>query len=269
MNVSTDTKRLKARMNDIQVRLLFDKVIKPYKQHNDPNYYYSIVDQHHGVFLGHLPKAAYMNYTTTLHFQGYSDDSPLLKAIFAIVPLEQWFASEIHVAVDFHKPYEQFHAVRPAKRADPEWYPKGLYLGGASSATRLLIYDKQDEMWRRKHIGTDDWTRAELRFSFTPMKRIRDIAVEDFSAADQYMLFTDIASLPDNIKAIVTNLNQNRIQWEDVHWKMKKKIRECAATSEQAINLHGPILSTLRNQDIGSFIYKPTKQLGVLSSLEE
>jgi len=266
MKTHTDTKRLKARMNDIQARLFFDKVIKPYKQQSDPNYYYSIVDQHHGVYLGHFPRAAYMNYTTTLHFQGYSDDSPLLKAIFAIVPLEQWFASEIHVAVDFDKPYEQLHAVRPAKRADPEWYPKGLYLGGASSNTRLLIYDKQEQMMEKKHTPIPVCTRAELRFCFTPMKRIRDISIEDFASANQYMLFTDITTLPDNIQKIVTELNHNRMQWDDVHWKMRKKIREYAAISEQAINLHGPILSTLSKQDIGSFIYTPSKQLGELSS---
>ena len=266
MNVSTDTKRLKARMNDIQARLFFEKVVKPYKQHSDSNYYYSIVDQRNGVYLGHIPRAPYMNYTTTLHFQGYSDDSPLLKAIFAIVPLEQWYASEIHVAVDFDKPYEQFHAVRPAKRADPKWYPTGLYLGGSSSSTRLLLYDKKDQLMEKRHVHTDNWTRAELRFSFTPMKRIRDISIEDFSSANQYMLFTDISKLPNNFRTIISNLNQNQIQWDDVHWKMRKKIREYAATSEQAINLHGPILSALEKQDMGSFIYTTMKQFGELTS---
>ncbi|MNC08280.1 Replication initiation factor [compost metagenome] len=201
MKVSTDTKRLKARLNDIQVRLLFDRVIKPYKQRIDLNYYYSVEDKRNGVYLGHIPRASYMNYTTSISFHGYSDDSSLLREIFAVIPLEQWLTSEIHIAFNFNEPYEQFHVVRPAKRADVQLYPTSMYFGGKSSSTRLYIYDKQVQMAEKHHIQTDIWTRVELRYKFSPMKRISKLKVSDFSAADQYYLFTDISILPDNMRS--------------------------------------------------------------------
>ncbi|MGG2201423.1 hypothetical protein [Paenibacillus validus] len=261
MNVLSDTKRLKARMNDLQAKLLFDRVIKPYKQTTDHNYYYKVEDKRNGVFLGHLPRATYMNFTTSLSFHSYSDDSPLLKAIFAVVPLEQWFASEIHIAFDFDQPYNQFHAVRPAKRADPEWRPSSLYLGGASSSTRLYMYDKQLQMMEKRHVQSDTWTRVELRCSFSPMKRISALTVEDFAAADQYMVFPDISLLPERIKCIVEQLNQNVLEWSEVHWKMKKKIREYA--TDQGLNLRSALLSNMG--DIGAFIYSPSTEPLVIS----
>lgn len=266
MNISTDTRRLKVRLNDIQARLLFDKVIRPYRQQTDPFHYYSVKDKRYGVYLGHFPKIPYANYTTSLIFQGYSNDSPLLKAIFDIIPLERWNACEIHVALDIDKTYEQFHVVRPAKRADPTWYPRGLYLGGESSQTRLLIYDKKEQMMSVKHRHIDTLTRIELRYSFSPMKRISQLTVDDFAGSSDYTILTDVDQLPEKIRDIVLRLNRNEIQWIDLHWKMKKKIREYAATSEQGLNLHGPILSAIEGQDLKSFIYAPTRSLDELSS---
>lgn len=262
MQVSTDTKRLKARLNDIQAKMLFDRIIKPYKQQDNPYYYYSVQDKRNGVFLGHLPRAPYMNYTTSLSFHGYSDDSPLLKEIFSVVPLAQWLTSEMHIAFDFNLPYEQFHAVRPAKPAKPEWRPTSLYLGGASSSTRLYIYDKQVQMAEKRHIQTDTWTRVELRCKFSPMKRISKLDAADFVAANQYYVITDISNLPNDLKELTLRLNRDEVKWKDVDWRTKVKIREYAAA--QAVNLYQFILPNV--DDIPSFIYSPSTHANARTS---
>ncbi|NGM83381.1 replication initiation factor domain-containing protein [Paenibacillus sp. 7124] len=207
MNISSDTKRLKARLNDVQARLLFEQVIKPYKQRFNAHYHYSADDKRNAVFLGHLPRAPYMNYTTALTFHGYSHGSPLLRDIFAVVPLEEWLVSEIHIAFDFDQPYKQFHAIRPPKRADVSSFDSSIYIGGKSSSSRLHMYDKQLQMKKKHNICTDIWTRVEMRYKLTPMKCVASLEMADFSSASQYYVLQDISCLDNEIRDIVTKLD--------------------------------------------------------------
>lgn len=267
MDILTDTKRLKVKLTELQYRLFFDRVIKPYNnRRDDPMYYFTIQDKHNGVYLGLLPREACIakKYTVALSFHSYSQGSALLELIFSVVPLERWMVSEMHIAFDFGLPYEQFHVVRPAKKATVEINPTSMYVGKSSSASSLYIYDKQVQMKEKKGIHTDTWTRVEMRYNLPRMKRVSELTVEDFSAANQYYVVTDTSQLPDHIKGIVEDLNTAQVNWKDIGWREKDKIRECAST--QAINLYEPLLSKLENTDIGAFIYTPLKQLGELTS---
>ena len=268
MYILTDTKRLKIKLTELQYRLFFDRVIKQYNNKRDnPMYYYTIHDMHNGVFLGLHPREACIakNYNVALSFHSYSHGSVLLKLIFSVVPLERWMVSEMHVAFDFGLPYEQFHVVRPAKKATVEINPTSMYVGKPSSSASLYIYDKQVQMMEKRGVHTDTWTRVEMRYNMPRMKRVSELTAGDFAAADQYYVFTDTSQLPDHIKGIVDDLNADLIDWkDDVPRRTKDKIRECAST--QAINLGSSLLSKLENTDIGTFIYTPTKQLGELTS---
>jgi len=269
MDILTDTKRLKVKLTELQARIFFDRVIKPYNNKRDnPMYFYTIHDKHNGVFLGLHPREACIakDYTVALSFHSYSHGSALLELIFSVVPLERWMVSEIHVAFDFHGlPYEQFHVVRPAKRADTYVNPTSMYIGKPSSAASLYIYDKQVQMMEKKGIHTDTWTRVEMRYNLPRMKKVSELTEKDFAAANHYYVFTDTSQLPDHIKLIVHDLNADMISWmDDVPRRTKDKIRECAST--QAVNLGSSLLSKLENTDIGAFIYTPLKQLGELTS---
>lgn len=267
MEILTDTKRLKVKLNELQYRLFFDRVIKPYNNKRDnPMYYYTIHDKHNGVFLGLHPREACIakKYTVALSFHSYSHGSPLLELIFSVVPLERWMVSEMHVAFDFGLPYDQFHVVRPAKRAIVETNQTSTYIGKPRSAASLYIYDKQVQMMEKRGIHTDTWTRVEMRYNLPRMKKISKLTVEDFAAANQYYVVTDTSQLPDHIKVIVDDLNAGRIEWGDIQKRTKEKIRECVST--QAVNLGSSLLSKLENSTINDFIYTPTKQLGELTS---
>ncbi|OUS74849.1 hypothetical protein B1748_19905 [Paenibacillus sp. MY03] len=268
MDILTDTKRLKVRLTELQARIFFDRVIKPYNnRRDDPMYFYTIQDKHNGVYLGLHPREACIakKYTVALSFHSYSHGSALLELIFSVVPLERWMVSEMHVAFDFGLPYDQFHIVRPAKKATVEINPTSMYVGKPSSASSLYIYDKQVQMREKWGILTDIWTRVEMRYNLPRMKRVSELTVEDFAAADQYYVVTDISQLPDHLRGIIDDLNADLINWkDDVPRRTKDKIRECAST--QAINLYEPLLSKLENTDIGAFIYTPTKQHGELTS---
>lgn len=267
MDILTDTKRLKVKLTDLQYRLFFDRVIKPYNNKRDnPMYYYTIHDKNNGVFLGLLPREACIakKYTVALSFHSYSHGSALLEHIFSVVPLERWMVSEVHVAFDFGLPYEQFHVVRPAKKATVQINPTSMYVCKPSSAASLYIYDKQVQMREKKGIHSDTWTRVEMRYNLPRMKHVSKLTVEDFAAADQYYVVTDTSQLPDHIKTIVDDLNAGRMDWGDIQRRTKDKIRECAST--QTINLGSSLLSKLENTDIGAFIYTPTKQHGELTS---
>lgn len=267
MDIQTDTKRLKVKLNELQYRLFFDRVIKPYNnRRDDPMYYYTIQDKYNGVYLGLHPREACIakHYTVALSFHSYSHGSTLLELIFSVVPLGRWMVSEMHIAFDFGLPYKQFHVVRPAKKATVEVNPTSMYVGKPSSASSLYIYDKQVQMREKKGIYTDTWTRVEMRYNLPRMKRVSELTVEDFAAANQYNVVTDTTQLSEHIKGIVDDLNAGCIEWGDIGWREKNKIRECAST--QAINLYEPLLSKLENTDIGAFIYTPMKQLRKLSS---
>ncbi|MFF2155178.1 hypothetical protein ACFVVQ_07675 [Paenibacillus chitinolyticus] len=119
-------------------------------------------------------------------------------------------------------------------------------------------------MMEKRGIHTDTWTRVEMRYNLPRMKRVSELTVEDFAAANQYYVVTDTSQLPNHIKGIVDGMNADRIEWKDVGWREKDKIRECAFA--QAINLGNSLLSKLENTDIGTFIYTPMKQLGELTS---
>lgn len=256
MNILTDTKRLKVKLSEIRARLFFNRVIKPYNnRRDDPMYFYSIHDKQNGVFLGLHPREAYMakTYTVALTFHSYSESSALLELIFSIVPLEQWMVSELHVAYDFDLPYEHFHVVRPAKRATATVNPTSTYIGKRSSASSLCIYDKQVQMMETKGMHTDTWTRVEMRYNLPRMKRVSELTIKDFTAAEQYYVLTDTSQLPDHIKGIVDDLNAGRIEWGDIQRRTKDKIRECAIP--QAINLYDSLLSKLVNTEISTFIY--------------
>ncbi|MFF2155179.1 hypothetical protein ACFVVQ_07680 [Paenibacillus chitinolyticus] len=81
-----------------------------------------VIRANNGVYLGLHPREACIakNYYVALSFHSYSHGSALLELIFSLVPLERWMVSEMHVAFDFGLPYEQFHVVRPAKKATVE-----------------------------------------------------------------------------------------------------------------------------------------------------
>lgn len=218
-------------------------------------YYYTIHDKRNGVFLGLHPRDACIakHYTVSLTFHSYSEGSALLELIFSVVPLEMWMVSELHVAYDFSLPYKQFYVVRPAKKATVEINSTSMYLGKPSSASCLYIYDKQVQMWEKKGISTDTWTRVEMRFNLPRMKRISELTIEDFTAAKHHNVVTDIALLPDEVRQKTIGLNTGRIKWKDIDWREKEKIRECAIP--QAISLYDSLLSKLENTDIGQFIY--------------
>jgi hypothetical protein len=199
MNILTDTKRLKVKLSDIRARLFFNLIIKPYNnRRDDPMYFYTIHDKQNGVLLGLHPREAYMakDYTVSLSFHSYSHGSPLLERIFIVVPLEMWMVSEIHIAYDFSLPYEQFHVVRPAKKATFELNPTSMYIGKPSSASCLYIYDKQVQMREVRGVHTDTWTRVEMRYNLPRMKRVSELTVEDFAAAKYHNVVIDTSQLP-------------------------------------------------------------------------
>jgi hypothetical protein len=261
MNILTDTKRLKVKLSEIRARLFFNRVIKPYNNRRDnPTYFYSIHDKQKGVFLGLHPREACMakQYTVALSFHSYSEGSALLELIFSIVPLEQWMVSEIHVAYDFSLPYEQFHVLRPAKKATVDINRTSMYVGKPSSASCLYIYDKQVQMREVRGVHTDTWTRVEMRYNLPRMKRVSELTVEDFAAAQHHNVVTDVSLVPDQIKGVIDDLDNGRIEWGGIQKRTKEKIRECAIP--QAINLYDSLLSKLEDTDISTFIYAPSKQ---------
>lgn len=256
MNIVTDTKRLKVRLSEIRARLFFNRVIKPYNNRRDnPTYFYSIHDKQNGVFLGLHPREACMakQYTVSLSFHSYSEGSALLELVFSIVPLDMWMVSELHVAYDFSLPYEQFHVMRPAKKATVEINPTSMYVGKPSSASCLYIYDKQVQMREVRGVHTDTWTRVEMRYNLPRMKRVSELTIEDFAAAKHHNVVTDISLLPDHVKEIVDDLDNGRIEWGGISKRMKEKIRECAIP--QAVNLYDSLLSKLEDTDMSTFIY--------------
>lgn len=256
MHVSTDTITLYASLTFLEGRHLFNQIIKRYNNTSHVRFRYFIADKRRGIFFWHLPRFPTSKFTTKLMYQGYSHDSPFLKDIFALVPLERWSVKRLDIAFDSSKPYEQFHVVHPAKRADMTLYPTSLYMGSRRSATQLHIYDKQREMWERHGIQTDTWTRTELRFCFAKMKKVAGLTVDDLVAANQYEVIRDIDHTPPVIRQMLKDLNSGKLKWKELTRTKQKKIREYAAA--QAINLYDLILSCMMN--LPNFLYSPSPQ---------
>ncbi|WP_281885831.1 replication initiation factor domain-containing protein [Paenibacillus sp. YYML68] len=258
MHMNTDSKHLKIDLTDIERQLVFKLICQRYGYTPSKQYHYVVRDKRNGVYLLHFPRAPFANYTTSLIFQGYSNESQLLKDIFEIIPLRRWKARRIDIALDTNLPYQQLHAIHPAKRADTTHYRTSVYLGSHSSPVQLHMYDKQEQMYRQWGIMTDTWTRIELRFRFEPMMRISSLCIDDFAAAAHYSIIPEVCAMSSKLKDQVTQLNQGLVQWRDLTRTTQEKIREYGC--EHGLNMFEHILSALENTDICSFVYDPKKQ---------
>lgn len=251
MDVLSDTKILFARLSSFEIQCVYDLVIKRYKQEHSSEYRYFLKDKRNGVYIRHLPINPYMNFTTMLTFHSYSNDSSLLRDIFNAIPLDRWFVKRLDIAFDNQLPIHQQHVIHPAKRADVKHYKGSMYMGSRRSAVQLHMYDKQQQQMNRGRVADQVWTRMELRFRFTPMKRISDLHVGDFVAAAQYNAILDIESMPSKQLQLVQQLNVGLLKWTEVTRANQRKIREYG--SSEGINLYDLILSNI--SDIEQFIY--------------
>lgn len=262
MELLTDTKHLKIQLDDVGRQLLYNTIIKRYGYTSSANYSFIVRDKRYGVVLSHFPKAPYANYSTALSFQGYSNESPLLQAVFKLIPLIRWKARRIDMAFDSSLPYEELHVVSPPKRATKKCYPTSLYLGRESSPVQLHAYDKQEQMLKVRGVKTDTWTRVELRFRFEPMKKVTELTTESFSAAKDYWILPDITAMPKKLLDEVRMLNLG-IK-DSATRTTQAKIREYGY--EHGVNLFNIISSTIETKDINALLYVPSKQFGELSS---
>jgi|GEM_PF-2843549 len=264
MELLSDSKHLKIALNDFGRQLLFEHICQRYGYVKGKSYYFVIRDKRNGVYLFHLPIVPYANYTTSLIFQGYSNDSQLLRDIFRLIPLRRWKARRIDIALDTDLPYNQLHAVHPSKRAGIKHYRTSVYLGSHSSQVQLHMYDKKEQMYHQWGKITDTWTRIELRFRFEPMKRISALSIDDFVSAKDYNIITDISMMPDKLNKTVTELNKGQSHWSDITRTTQRKIREYG--HEHGVNMHDLILSKLTDIDFASFLYPSTEQYLKLTS---
>ncbi|AHV97081.1 hypothetical protein PSAB_10755 [Paenibacillus sabinae T27] len=262
MRVSSDTKTLYIKLNDIESRQLFNSIIKAYNNTNHVRYRYFVLDKRKGVYLWHIPKFPTSKFTCKLMFHGYSDDSPLLRDIFSLIPLHRWSVKRLDIAFDSNTPYEQFHAVHPPKRADVRPLPTSMYMGSRRSSVQLHMYDKQLQMQERHRTHTDTWTRTELRFRFPTMKKVSALTIDDFISAQQYQIITDITAMPAKQQELVRQLNAGSLVWGHLTRANQKKIREYAAA--QAVNLYNLILSNV--DDLPSFIHSPSSDVSARTS---
>lgn len=263
MRVSSDTKTLYIKLNDIEQRLLFNSIIKKYNNTDHVRYRYFIMDKRKGAYLWHIPKFPSSKFTTRLMFHGYSSDSPLLRDIFNLFPLHRWSVKRLDIAFDSTAPYEQFHAVHPPKRADVRPLPTSMYMGSRRSAVQLHMYDKRLQMQERHQMHTEIQTRTELRFRFPRMKKVSALAVDDFIAAQQYQIITDITAMPRQQLELVSLLNAGSLKWSELTRANQRKIREYAATA-QVVNLYDLILSNV--DDLPRFIHSPSTGVNVRTS---
>lgn len=270
MHVSTDTKTMYLMLrNELEIRQLHEYIFKRNKVGQHPRWRYFTEDKVNGVKLGFRPNFPTAKFNLWLSFNGYSNESPLLKVLFSLIPIERWMIKRLDVAFDNSQPFQQQHAIHPPKKATVEHYgERSIYVGKRRSAIQLVHYDKQRERRDKRGIVTDTWVRAELRFRFPSMMKIGDLMPDDFAAAKGYQIITDISGMPDDLRELVKQLNRGPkaggIDWNDVTRANQRKIREYG--SAQGTNLHDLILSTLEKMNIETLIYTPMKQLGELSS---
>jgi hypothetical protein len=262
MRVSSDTKTLYIKLNDIESRQLFNSIIKKYNNTDHVRYRYFVMDKRKGVYLWHIPKFPTLKFTCKLMFHGYSDDSPLLRDIFEMIPLHRWSVKRLDIAFDSTDPYEQFHAVHPPKRADVRSLPTSMYMGSRRSSVQLHMYNKQLQMKERHGIHTDIRTRTELRFRFPTMKKVSSLTIDDFIAAQQYQIITDITVMPSKQQELVRQLNTGSLRWGQLTRANQKKIREYSA--DQGIDLFNLILSNV--DDLSSFIHSSATSANVRTS---
>lgn len=270
MYVSTDTKTMYLMLtNELDIRQLHELIFKRNKVRQHPRWRYFTEDRLNGVKLGFRPNFPTAKFNVWLSFNGYSNDSPLLRDLFALIPLERWMVKRLDIAFDNSLPFHQQHVIHPPKKATVNHYsPTSVYMGKRRSTIQLAHYDKQRERGDKRGIVTGTWTRTELRYRFPSMKRISDLTLDDFAAAKGYQVITDISGMPEVLRSMVIQLNRGSkaggIDWNDVTRANQGKIR--AYGIEQGVNLFDLIRSKMENTDIGTFLYNPTKQLGELSS---
>ena len=271
MHVSTDTKTMYLKLtNELEIRQLHELIFKRNKVGQHPRWRYFIEDRLNGVKLGFRPNFPTVKFNLWLSFNGYSNDSILLRDLFLLLPLERWMIKRLDIAFDNSLPYHQQHAIHPPKKATVNHYtPTSVYMGKRRSSVQLAHYDKQRERGEKRGMITDTWVRAELRFRFPTMKRVADLMSDDFASAKGYQIITDISGMSDDLRELVIQLNRGSkaggMDWEDVTRANQRKIREYGST--QGVNLYDLILSALDNNiDFGAFIYAPSKKLNELSS---
>lgn len=258
MNVSSDTKTLYMRINDLEARQLYERIFKRNKVGSHPRWRFFTEDRLNAVKVGYGPTFPTTKFNVWLSFNGYSNNSALLRDVFDLLPLERWMIKRLDIAFDNGLPYEQKHAIHPAKRADVKALsPTSMYMGSRRSPVQLASYDKQKERHDKFGKVTDKWTRTELRFRFPSMIKVADLKIEDFSAAKDYQIITDISGMPQKLQEIVRQLNRGvtagGIEWKDVTRTYQAKIREYGIT--QGLNLYDLILSNVA--DLPGFIYTP------------
>lgn len=268
MELSTDSKHLKIHLNDIERQLLYNRIIKRYGYTPTKQYGFVVRDKRNGVFLCHFPKAPYMNYTTSLIFQGYSNNSHLLRDIFDLISLHRWKIRRIDIALDTNLQYEHVHAVHPPTKATVERYRSSMYLGSHSSPVQLHAYNKQEQMRHQWGIHTDTWTRVELRFRFEPMIQMSKLSIDDFTAAARYQIITNTCMMPEKLRNNVDLLRKGKSgggkEWSELTRTNQREIR--AYGYEHGVNMLDLISSNLEGSSMDSFIYAPMKKSDELSS---